>query len=96
MRLQGLAAPELDQAGGREAKNALIQIVKGRPVSCELDGTTSHDRVVGICYVSGRDVAVELVMLGLVRDCERFCGGRYKGLELAGAENLPLPPYCAP
>ncbi len=45
---------------------------------------------------AARDVAVELVMLGLARDCERFSGGPYKGLELAGAENLPLPPYCAP
>ena len=96
VRLQGLAAPELDEPGGQAAKNAMIQIVMGRQVSCELDGTTTHDRVVGICYASGRDVAEELVRRGLARDCPRFSGGRYRELETAGAQSLPLPGYCAP
>jgi endonuclease YncB( thermonuclease family) len=67
VRLQGLAAPEISEAGGHKATAALIQIVKGQRVSCELDGTKSHDRVVGICYVEGRDVAAELVKHGLAR-----------------------------
>lgn len=96
VRLQGLAAPELSEAGGHKATAALIQIMKGHRVSCELDGTTSHDRVVGICYVEGKDVAAELVRRGLARDCPRFSGGRYKELETASARLLPLPPYCSP
>ncbi len=96
VRLQGLAAPELSVSGGHVATAALIQIVKGRQVSCELDGTVTHDRVVGICYVEGTDVAAELVKRGLARDCERFSGGRYKELETASARLLPLPPYCSP
>jgi endonuclease YncB( thermonuclease family) len=96
VRLQGLAAPELSEAGGHKATAALIQIVKGRQVSYELDGTTSHDRVVGICYVGGKDVAAELVRRGLARDCERFSGARYKELETASAQSLPLPGYCSP
>ena len=96
VRLQGLAAPELSETGGHVATAALIQIVKGRQVSCELDGTVTHDRVVGICYVEGKDVAAELVKRGLARDCERFSGGRYKELETASARLLPLPPYCGP
>jgi endonuclease YncB( thermonuclease family) len=94
VRLQGLAAPELDERGGQAARDALVDIVKGHRVSCELDGTVSHDRVVGICYVAGRDVAERLVRLGLARDCERFSGGRYRALEPASARNLPLPGYC--
>jgi endonuclease YncB( thermonuclease family) len=96
VRLQGLAAPELSEARGHEAMAVLIRIVKGHKVSCELDGTTSHDRVVGICYVEGKDVAAELVKRGLARDCERFSGGRYKELETLSAWLLPLPSYCSP
>jgi endonuclease YncB( thermonuclease family) len=96
VRLQGLAAPELSEAGGHKTTAALIQIVKGHRVSCELDGTTSHDRVVGTCYVEGKDVAAELVQLGLARDCKRFSGGRYRELETPSGRLLPLPSYCAP
>jgi len=95
VRLQGLAAPELSE-GGHAATAALIRIVKGRQVSCELDGTVTYDRVVGICYVEGKDVAAELVKRGLARDCEHFSGGRYKELETASGRLLPLPPYCSP
>lgn len=96
VRLQGLAAPELHEAGGQAAKDAMIEIVKAQQVSCELDGTESHDRVVGICYAPGKDVAAELVIRGLARDCERFSGGRYRELETASAQNLLLPHYCFP
>jgi len=96
VRLQGLAAPELHEAGGQAAKNAMIDMVKGQQVSCELDGATSYDRVVGICYAAGKDVAAELVTRGLARDCPRFSGGRYGELETASAQGLPLPHYCSP
>ncbi len=96
VRLQGLAAPELHEPGGQEAKNALIELVRGQHIICELDGTTSYDRVVGICYVGGRDLAAELVMRGLARDCERFSAGRYRELEPSITQDLPLPGYCSP
>jgi len=96
VRLQGLAAPELNEPGGQASKNAMIEIVKGQQVSCELDGTATHDRVVGICYVAGRDVAEELVRRGLARDCPRFSRGRYRELETAAGQGLPLPGYCIP
>ena len=94
--LQGLAAPELHEPGGLEAKNTLIELVSGQRITCELDGTTSYDRVVGICYADGRDLAAELVMRGLARDCERFSGGRYRELEPSISQDLPLPGYCSP
>ena len=34
IRLQGLAAPEPDEPGGLEAKNAMIKLLKGKQVSC--------------------------------------------------------------
>ena len=95
VRLQGLAAPEMDEPGGVEAKNAMIQLVERQEVSCELDGTTSYDRVVGICYVGGRDAAELLVVRGLARDCPRFSDGRYEEMETPSARSLPLPGYCS-
>jgi len=96
VRLQGLAAPELDEPGGQAAKNALIELIRGQHITCELDGTRSYDRVVGICYAGGQDLAAELVKWGLARDCPRYSGGRYRELEPASARGLPLPAYCAP
>jgi len=89
VRLQGLAAPELDEPGGIEAKNAMVQLVERQQASCELDGTTSYDRVVGICYVGGRDVAELLVTRGVARDCPRFSNGRYREHETPEARSLP-------
>jgi len=96
VRLQGLAAPELHERGGLEAKNALIELVRGQHVTCQLDGTTSYDRVVGICYAEGKDLAAVLIRWGFARDCEWYSGGRYRKLEPASAKGLPLPRYCAP
>ena len=96
VRLQGLAAPELDEPGGEAAKNALIELIKGQHVTCQLDGTTSYDRVVGICYAEGKDLAAVLIRWGFARDCEWYSGGRYQKLEPESAGGLPLPQYCAP
>ncbi len=96
VRLQGLAAPELHELGGREAKNALMELVGGQRVTCELDGTTSADRVVGLCYAGGQDLAAELVERGLARDCARSSGGRYRDLETEPAKGRPLPADCRP
>lgn len=54
-----------------------------------------------MCYVEGRDVAAQMVRLGLARDCPRYSGGRYAELErrarAKGAkirETYRLPGYC--
>jgi endonuclease YncB( thermonuclease family) len=38
IRLQGLAAPEWDEPLGTEAREAIIKLVQGRTLHCELDG----------------------------------------------------------
>ena len=52
IRLQGLAAPEGDEPGGDDATEAMRAMVQGRELRCELDGERTHDRCVGICYLS--------------------------------------------
>jgi micrococcal nuclease len=55
-------------------------------VRCELDGTRTHDRCAGVCYLDGRDVAAELVRAGVARDCPRFSDGRYADEEREAAQ----------
>jgi hypothetical protein len=85
IRLQGLAAPEWNESGGNEARVAMIELVRGRTVRCDLDGTRTYDRCVAICHLDGQDVAAVLVQQGLARDCPRFSGGRYAQAERAAA-----------
>ena len=96
VRLLGVVVPELHEPRGREARNALIELVRGQHVTCELEDAGSDHRVVGTCYAAGRDVAAELVRWGFARDCEGVSGGRYRNLEPQGADRPPLPQHCIP
>lgn len=77
------------------------RMVDGHQVRCELNGERTYDRCVGVCYLDGRDIAAEMVLMGLVRDCPAFSGGRYAKAEqaavAAGAEirgRYMSPGYC--
>ena len=101
VRLSGLAAPEWNEPGGTKAREAMIELVNGNTVRCELDGTRTYDRCAGICYLDGEDVAAVLVQQGLARDCPRFSGGRYARAEHQAAADgaaigraYRLPGYC--
>jgi micrococcal nuclease len=101
IRLNGLAAPEGDEPGGAAAAKAMVELVDGRTLQCELNGEKTHDRCVGICYLEGKDISAEMVRQGLARDCPRFSGGRYRVIEAAAtkggatiARTYPLPGYC--
>lgn len=97
VRLQGLHAPEMGEPLGQESRAAMVALALGKPAECQLTGETNGDRVIGVCYVNGQDVAAELVKLGLGRDCPRYSGGRYAHLEQPGAAAaMPWPGYCRP
>jgi len=92
IRLQGLHAPELDEAGGPEAAAFMVELVMGQELDCDLTGERSHDRLIGVCYLNGRDIAAELIAAGLGRDCARYSGGRYASIDRR--PDMPLPDYC--
>lgn len=82
IRLAGIDAPELDHPYGRNAKGALIGLCRGQIVTATVTGDLSHDRVVARCALpDGRDLAAELVAMGLALDWSKFSGGCYRHLE---------------
>jgi micrococcal nuclease len=101
IRLNGLAAPEGDEPGGAAATRAMVEMVEGRTLRCELDGERTHDRCAGVCYLDGEDISAAMVEAGVAQDCPRFSGGGYHEAELmaaaAGAmigQDYRLPGYC--
>ncbi len=80
VRLQGIAAPELDGPTGAESRAGLLRLAGGKEVVCHLDGTTAgRSRCpVAVCFVDGRDVGRAQVEAGLARDCPGYSKGRYR------------------
>lgn len=96
VRLSGVAAPELREPGGKQAAEYLRTVCEGQPVRCDLDGSKTRGREVGICYVNDADIGAVVIAKGLARDCTRFSGGRYAALEKSEAKYLAYPGYCSP
>lgn len=94
VRLLGVAAPERNEGGGPEATAFMKRLVNGRTVTCDLNGEKTYDRLVGTCYVNGRDIGEAVIRAGLARDCPRYSGGRYAHVEPPQAASLPFPGYC--
>ncbi|MCG2841246.1 nuclease [Sandaracinobacter sp. RS1-74] len=55
VRLGDFNAPELNEPGGRRAKELLRRVAMGRPLVCKA-GRRSYDRVVALCTLGGRAV----------------------------------------
>jgi micrococcal nuclease len=96
VRLKGVAAPELAEPGGDEARAFVAGLAEGRTVICELTGERTRGRRVGHCYRDGRDLGAEVIAAGLARDCPRYSGGRYAAAEPEASRRLPFPSYCRP
>jgi hypothetical protein len=45
------------------------RVVDGREVRCRLDGKSTHDRCVAVCYLEGIDITESMVRAGLGTDC---------------------------
>lgn len=94
VRLYGIAAPEIDQRGGKEATAFLERLAEGKPVRCVLEASRTSKFEIGTCYVGGKDIAAAVVKAGLARDCPSFSKGKYRSLERPEARNLFFPDYC--
>jgi endonuclease YncB( thermonuclease family) len=64
LRLQGIDAPEICQAWGPEAKQALADLVLGRQVSVKTVGRDMHGRTLGTVYLGAQNINKTLVQEG--------------------------------
>jgi len=95
VRFDGVDGPETSTEAGREAKRWLERLLKGKTISCILNGQRSYDRMVGTCYVDGEDLSAMVIAAGHALDCPRYLGGRYAHLETPAAKSrLPRAPCC--
>jgi endonuclease YncB( thermonuclease family) len=75
IRLEGIDAPEAGQTCKRQwlgswncgavATRELDRKLAGRRVECESRGQDRYGRVLGVCFVDGRDINAEMVRSGL-------------------------------
>jgi endonuclease YncB( thermonuclease family) len=61
IRLNGVSAPEMNEPLGPQSKAFMTDLVMGKRVRCELDGSKTHDRFVGICYLNGKDIGATVI-----------------------------------
>ena len=105
VRLNGIAAPEsgADEVatGGPESTAHLKKLVEGKIVTCLLDGMMNGPRLIGICFVEGKDLGELQVKNGHARDCSKLSKGRYAEAESWAKQNTrdlsstyELPPFC--
>jgi len=74
VRLEGIDAPETAQtcprsdtgawACGKGATQALRKLIAGQEVGCQRRGTDKYGRVLGVCFVAGRDINAQMVRDG--------------------------------
>ncbi|AVM46661.1 hypothetical protein C5Q97_18860 [Victivallales bacterium CCUG 44730] len=75
IRLWGIDAPELNQPWGKAAKAALEEFLRKRELSITVKGK-SFGRTVGIVRSDRRDVALELLKMGLAWHDPRYAPKR--------------------
>ena len=82
IRFQGMNAPELDEAYGKQAKWALHKLVKGQTITAQPNGETSYGRIVAKCFLEdGTDLGAKMVEMGLALDLPEYPDADYRHLE---------------
>jgi micrococcal nuclease len=64
LRLEGIDAPEICQAWGAEAKQALSELVLGQQVSVKTVGRDTHGRTLGTLYLDTQNINKLMVQEG--------------------------------
>ena len=95
VRLNGVDAPELKTRAGRDAKRWMVNYLRGRSITCDLNGERTYDRWVGVCYADSQDICAAVIAAGHALDCRRHSGGRYRHLETPAAKSrIRRARYC--
>ncbi|MBN7787488.1 thermonuclease family protein [Ponticoccus gilvus] len=95
VRLNGVDAPELKTRAGRDAKRWMVNYLRARSITCDLNGDRTYDRWVGVCFADGQDIGAAVIAAGHALDCRRYSGGRYRHLETPAAKSrIRRARYC--
>ncbi|PSL17311.1 hypothetical protein CLV88_11984 [Shimia abyssi] len=95
VRLDGVDGPELGTRTGNAAKRWMVEYLRGKTVTCKLNGERTYDRFVGRCHEGGNDIGAAAISAGHAFDCRRYSGGRYRHLETPAAKSrIPRSAYC--
>lgn len=79
IRIWGLDAPEVKDAGGSFATQTLESMVLGGPLVCRVMDIDRYDRIVGQCFTQdGRDVAATMIAAGVAQEYCRFSRNHYR------------------
>lgn len=81
IRLWGVNAPEVDQAGYEEAKQVLLNQTLLKQVSCVIRARDKYGRIVAQCYRDKIDVGAEVIGSGWAHDYPRYSKGYYLAVE---------------
>ena len=76
VRLHGVDAPEMGQAYGRKAKQALSAIAHGKSAVLHSTGSDRYGRITGTVLVDGRSVGLQLIEQGLAHWYSKYSGDR--------------------
>ncbi len=78
IRLWGVDAPEREEAGYQQAKDALKQLALNNEVHCATQDIDKYDRIVARCYLSGgEEINRALLEQGVAKEYCRFTENHY-------------------
>jgi micrococcal nuclease len=79
IRVWGLDAPERKQAGGSEATRAMRSLITGTTLDCQVRDIDRYHRIVAQCFLpDGRDIAAEMIRMGVATEYCRYSRGYYQ------------------
>ena len=79
IRVWGLDAPERKQAGGSDATRAMRGLITGATLTCQVRDIDRYRRIVAQCFLpDGRDIAAEMIRMGVAAEYCRYSGGYYQ------------------
>jgi endonuclease YncB( thermonuclease family) len=80
VRLWGIDAPELREPGGKASRAALVAIIDGQPLSCDVMDIDRYDRTVARCDLpDGRDLSCAMIGAGAAKEWVKYSRGAYTG-----------------
>lgn len=78
IRVWGLDAPERKEPAGPARTAAMRTLITDQTLTCEIKDIDRYDRLVGQCFLpDGRDIAAEMIRMGVATEYCRYSGGYY-------------------